>query len=307
MNRLDPHPIAKEGLIGITDEASFPYYSCNGDGDRGCNEEVPGAMIRSALNGKRVVMTRAAHQLDELASALVSRGAIPVAYPCIAIAPPEDARPLDAALDAAAAGTFDWLVLTSANAAVIVGERLQAAGTERLSHLKVAAVGAATAGHAETWLGRPVDCLPPEGSASSAAGAAEVLAGVIQPGMRVLLAASEIARPELRERLTEIGAEVTAVTAYRTVIGEGGADLPTLLRAGQIDAVTFASPSAAHHFLIRLAQEGGRRADLAGVTIACIGGTTARAAESAGLRVDAIAREPSMTGLVEALDSAVSH
>jgi len=62
-----------------------------------------------SLAGKRVVNTRAAHQAAELDDLLRGRGAVPVSYPCIAIAPPADPAPLDAALrDAAAGASTGW-------------------------------------------------------------------------------------------------------------------------------------------------------------------------------------------------------
>ena len=63
----------------------------------------------STLVGKRVVITRAPHQADELAALLRERGAEALLYPCIDIAPPEDSAALDAALHTAANGGFDCL------------------------------------------------------------------------------------------------------------------------------------------------------------------------------------------------------
>ncbi|HEY7092102.1 MAG TPA: uroporphyrinogen-III synthase, partial [Ktedonobacterales bacterium] len=71
----------------------------------------------SGLQGKAIVVTRAPHQADALALLLAGAGAMPVFYPCVDIAPPNDPTPLDTALRAASAGDFDWLALTSANAA----------------------------------------------------------------------------------------------------------------------------------------------------------------------------------------------
>ncbi|MCX7671089.1 MAG: uroporphyrinogen-III synthase, partial [Anaerolineae bacterium] len=80
------------------------------------------------LQGKRIAVTRAAHQAGELDDLLRRRGAEPLPYPCIAIAPPADTGPLDAALRELAAGAFDWLVLTSRNAVDVLADRLAALG-----------------------------------------------------------------------------------------------------------------------------------------------------------------------------------
>src|SRR5687768_9095430 len=114
------------------------------------------------LAGKRVVITRAAHQSSELADLLQQRGAEPVLYPCIAIAPPEDTAALDRALEAVARGDFDWLVLTSANTVLRLAEHLEVSTFQRPSFagLQVAAVGAATAEAAEKLLSVMVNVLP---------------------------------------------------------------------------------------------------------------------------------------------------
>ena len=64
------------------------------------------------------------------------------------------------------------------------------------------------------------------------------------------------------------------------------------------DGVTFASPSAARRYVAL----GGA----VGVKVAVIGETTAAGARAAGLRVDAVAAEPSMAGLAAAAASMVS-
>lgn len=78
----------------------------------------------SPLAGKRVVNTRAPHQAAELDRLLTEHGAIPLSFPCIAIRPPSDVGPLDAALSRLVKGTFDWVVFTSANTVEAVAGRL---------------------------------------------------------------------------------------------------------------------------------------------------------------------------------------
>lgn len=98
------------------------------------------------------------------------------------------------------------------------------------------------------------------------------------------------------------GACVTTVTAYRTVMGQGGVDLPTLLRRHEADAVLFTSPSTVDNLALRLAAEGGEWSSLQGVCIGCIGPVTAQAAEERGLRVHVRPDEHTLSGLVEALE-----
>jgi uroporphyrinogen-III synthase len=74
----------------------------------------------------------------------------------------------------------------------------------------------------------------------------------VQPGERVLIPQSEIASPDLAEALRAKGAIVTTVTAYRTIAGSGGVNLPALLARGEVDAIVFASSSAVDGFFARL-------------------------------------------------------
>jgi uroporphyrinogen-III synthase len=251
-----------------------------------------------ALAGRRVVVTRAPHQAAELAALLEAEGAEAILYPCIDIAPPEDASPLDDGLRRAAAGEFDWLVLTSRNTVLALARRLDALGMSpsMLSGLRVAAVGPSTAAQSADLLGLTPSVVPDEHVAEALA---DALAG--RSGARVFLPQSSRARPVLAEALRGAGMDVTAVDAYITVIGSGGADVPALLRAGEVDAVTFTSSSTVENFLARLTAEGATLSDLGGVVVACIGPITARTARTCGLAVDAMPEDYTLGGLVAAL------
>lgn len=283
---------------------------------------------QSALQGKRIVLTRAAHQLDEMEELLRRRGAVPLAYPCIAIAAPEDLAALDAALADLLAGAFDWLVLTSQNAVIALADRLKPSafsGPAALGHgmlcpntpfpiggergqgagwnegrFAVAAIGAATAEAAGRLLGLSVQLMPDEFVAEALA---EALAGRLRAGGRVLICQADIGRPVLAAALRARGIAVTSVVAYRTVIGSGGVNLPRLLADRQVEAITFTSPSTVHNLFVRLAAEGGDAGHLAGVCVACLGPVTADAARSHGLPVHVLPNTHTIPALVEALEA----
>jgi uroporphyrinogen-III synthase len=244
------------------------------------------------LSGKRVVVTRALRQSEELNSLLRAKGAIPLPYPCIAFVPPEDSAPLDKALQS----QFDLLLLTSANTVTALAERLS--NGNPFSHLRVIAIGTATARAVQSELGLDAEIVSEDFAADKLA---DFLGDV--SGLRIFLPQSDIASPSLAQRLTDAGAHVTAIPAYRTVPGSGGIDLPALLNAGEVDAITFTSPSTVENFVHRLANEGGSRAQLTGVIIACIGPTTAQAAQHHELTVTIVPSEHTAAGLVDALES----
>ncbi len=252
------------------------------------------------LAGLRIVNTRAAHQAPALTQLLEAQGAEVIHYPAIRIEPMADTGPLDEALRAAASGGFDWLVLTSANTVYVLAQRLEALGIspqQLVDHgLRVAAIGPATAQEARERLGLVADLLPERYVAESLADALQVA-----PGTRILLPQSAIARPVLAERLRAAGAAVTALPAYRTLLGTGGDPLPEYFWEGSVDAVTFTSASTVHQFIKRLKLENGSPGMLVDVVVACIGPVTAEAARRHDLPVKVVAREHTLEGLVEAL------
>jgi uroporphyrinogen-III synthase len=195
-----------------------------------------------------------------------------------------------------AAGDYDRLVLTSANAVHILAQRLAALDIS-LPALPVAAVGPRTAAAAEALLGSKVTLVADKH-------VAETLAATVapMPGERILLPQSAIARPVLADLLRAAGAEVTVVDAYRTVLGQGGDAVPVMLAAGQIDALTFTSSSTAANFLKRLENEGGDRRDLTGLCLAAIGPVTADTMAELGMPADVMPASYTLSGLVTALD-----
>jgi uroporphyrinogen-III synthase len=252
----------------------------------------------SPLRDKRIINTRAPHQAADLDELLQARGAQPVPYPCIDVAPPEDTTPLDEALRAAAEGRFDWLVLTSENTVITLARRLSSLGIapQKLSSIRIAAVGPKTAGSIGERLGLAVELVPDEHVAEALA-AALVGAG----GKRVLLPQSQIAREVLANDLRAAGFEVTAPVAYHTVRGSGGADVPALLKEKAIDAVIFTSASTAHHFADRLEAEGGSLDSLAGVCLVCIGPVTAAAVGNHGLTPTVVPTTYTLEGILDAM------
>ncbi|MCB0055976.1 MAG: uroporphyrinogen-III synthase [Caldilinea sp.] len=267
-------------------------------------------MSQNGLRGRRVVVTQAEHQAPALIGLLEARGATALPYPCIAIVPPADIAPLDECLQRLAGGAFDWLVLTSANGVRIVAERLDALAIapDRLDTLRIATVGAATAEAVQAELGLPVALVPDE---QVAEGLAAALAAAMQPNARVLLPQAELARSILAEQLATAGARVTQVVAYRTVRGTGGVDLPALLAAGAVDAVTLTSSSTFRNLLARLASPGSPSPSsallpgdlLSGVCLACIGPVTAETVRAAGFDAAVVAADQSLEGLVAALEA----
>ena len=248
-----------------------------------------------ALEGRRIAVTRAPEQAVELARLLAAHGAEVVLCPLVAFEAPKDTGPLDAAL--AQVAEFDWLLFTSQNAVRFFDERRRALGVPfHWGRPRVAAVGPATAKAARD-LGYAVGHVAQE---ATGRGLAEGLAENVR-GQSVLLPRSDKARADLPKTLAEAGARVTDVVAYRTVAP--GADAEQALaqiRAGHVDAVVFASPSAFE----RLAEQVGMvtlHEQTGHVALAAIGPVTAEAIRQAGLPVAVVPSKPEPAALVDAL------
>ncbi len=247
-----------------------------------------------------MLVTRAREDQAALGALLRSRGAKPVALPCIEFEEPRERAPLDAALARLMAGERpDLIVLSSPQAAQRLFAELTAQGLPP-EGLAFAAAGDGTARLLQT-LGA-TDVVAPEGGAG-----AEALLRLLSAraaGLRVLLPRAEEGGSELPSGLRALGASVEEVTLYRTVpAGELDAGAEALLRRGAIAAIAFASGSAARGFASLFADDAGKLA--AACAVACIGRSCADAALAAGLRVDAVG-EGGLEGLVDALESALA-
>jgi len=252
------------------------------------------------LFGRRIVVTRSREQAPELVDMLEERGAEAIQTPTIRIAPPEDFEALDGAC--ADAGSFDWLVLTSANAADAFFDRLLQRGDARdLKGVRLCAIGAGTAQRLGRY-GLRADLVPDEARAEGVFDALKA-AGPLT-GSRILLPRADIAREVLPDQLRDAGAIVTDVVAYRTVLagGERDADhdIYRMLLDHQIDAVTFTSASTVRNFARMLGEE--EAADLLNTTVvAAIGPVTAEAAQQLGIRTTVIPKKYTIPDLVDAL------
>lgn len=255
-------------------------------------------MTDRPLQGLKVANTRASHQAASLTKLLEAQGAEVLPYPAIAVEPVRDTTMLDEALRAAVDGAFDWLVVTSSNTVLALSARLAELGfkPQALTELKIAAIGPSTADTLQGELGLEANVIPDDYVAESLADALSISAGE-----RIFLPQSALARDVLAERLQAAGAEVTAVDAYRTLVGRGGVPLPEYFWRGDVDVVTFTSASTVHNFIRRLKRENGSAGMLVDVVVACIGPITADAARAHDLPVTVVPAEHTIERMVEAL------
>lgn len=256
--------------------------------------------------GRRVLVTRAQEQAAEMAGALRATGAMPVVIPMIELAALESAA--DTAAIERAIGSVDSyssLVFTSSNAVRFFVRALEAgrgaAGSGLAASLRVFCIGDATA-RAALDAGLPVHLI------ASGRGDAEALLAQLLPALssgreRVLIPRSQIGRSVIADGLRAAGAEVDSVAFYenrRPAIDE--ASLRAQLVAGELDGLTFTSPSTVDHFLACLDDQS--RAAAGHCMIAAIGSTTARRLEEVGLPATVVPDRPDVAAMIEELVAA---
>ncbi|HUV68050.1 MAG TPA: uroporphyrinogen-III synthase [Terracidiphilus sp.] len=247
------------------------------------------------LAGRRVLVTRAAHQAGRLSEGLRALGAEAVEVPVLEIRPPASFGPLDKSLRQLE--HYDWLILTSSNTVRAVGERAAQLGLrlEAPATLKVAAIGDATAA-ATRKAGLPVTLVPESYVAES------LLKGLTRlvAGRRVLLARAAVARDLIPEMLRKAGAEVDVVDAYRNVLPEAAPEQLLGAFSAKIDAVTFTSSSSATH-LAEAAREAKIGFPFRGVAAISIGPITSQTLRELGWKPALEADPCDIPGLIAAV------
>jgi uroporphyrinogen III methyltransferase/synthase len=269
---------------------------------------------RKPLAGKCVVVTRASEQAGDFTAQLAGLGAAVLHLPTVAFADPTEFVLLDAALRAL--DRIDWIVFTSENAVKFLKRRADTLGIDTSGvdpRPAVAAVGPATA-QAALAAGFGADYVAKKHSGAGLA--AEMQTQLT--GRRVLLPRSDLAQGDLPRALREVAAQVIEVVAYRTVAPGVGTSVPSgrirgdedsgaasgdamgRIRRGDVDVITFASPSAFHHFR-ELIDAETMQSFAARVSFAAIGPTTARAIREAGWLAPIEAAESTAQGFAEAI------
>jgi uroporphyrinogen III methyltransferase / synthase len=279
--------------------------------------------IRSALAGRRIVVTRAPGQSEGLKQHLAKvHGAAVIELPCVEFRELEETGPLDNVIRSLK--DYAWILFTSQNAVRFFARRCRtlriefgAFGDRRP---KIGAIGPATA-EAAAAEGFSPDFVPPAGTGRSFAGIfKECVRGVAGlesknpalnfarelTGMKVLIPRSDSASrdhgvADWTEVLREAGAEVTSIVAYRTRMPESlrGPQLDEVLRAGA-DCFVFASPSAFKNLARSVSADDLRRL-ASSAAFAAIGPTTAAAIRAAEIECAIESPKPDVVSVATAI------
>jgi uroporphyrinogen III methyltransferase/synthase len=241
------------------------------------------------LFGKRLIVTRPREQAGDLVRRIEASGGEALLAPSIRI------RPLPEPNLSGLEQGYDWVLFTSVNGVRCFRAALRASGYDlrRVGNARIAAIGPETARAVEE-AGLKVDFMPTRYVAE------QVAAEFPEPiaGKRVLIPRARLARELLPELWRQEGATVDVVPVYESVPDDGEVEeLRSLLRAREVDGVTFTASSTVEGFLNRFGD-----LDLSFLMVVCIGPVTAETARKAGLRVDVVAHEYTVDGLMHALE-----
>jgi uroporphyrinogen III methyltransferase/synthase len=248
------------------------------------------------LFGRRIVVTRPTGDSEVSARDLEALGAEVVLAPTVEILPLNDPTPLDKAIDGLT--RFDWLVFTSANGVRHFVDRLPARGLDlrALGHMRLAAIGPATAAALEALRLR-ADLLPDSYRSEALAESLAARAG----GKSILLARADRGRTVLIDELASV-ARVEQVAVYRNA---DAASLPEeaaqRLDEGSVDWVTVTSSAIGTRLHQLVSASACERIARGEIRLASISPVTSDTLRRLGWPVAAEAREYTWAGLVDAI------
>lgn len=247
----------------------------------------------AVLLGRTVLVTGTAAVAGPMVAGFRDHGAEAHHVATIVNAPAHDERRLADAIAATRRGDYAWLIVTSGNAVDAIGRHARAG--DGSWPVRTAVVGATTARRMRD-LGFDVTVEPED---QRGAGLLAAMAGIDLAGQRILCLFGDRARATIPDGLRARGARVDIIEAYRTVpVADLALEIRRLVRAGAVDAVTFASPSSVSALRALL---GVDLAALSGACLVAIGPTTATAMDAAGMPAHAVAVRPDVDGVVQAV------
>ena len=251
------------------------------------------------LFGKKIVITRTRDKSGILRKKLAGLGAWVLEMSVIEIRPVQNYSKLDQAIQKIK--NFDWLVFTSTYGVHAFFERLKNThhkDARCLDGIKIASVGSETS-DALRKEGLSTDLEPKRFETSAIAEEFKRRFKDLK-NKKILLLRTNIAPPELEEKLKKMDASVSRVTAYRTHFPrQAPADVKKELLSGSVDYVTFTSSSTVSNFIRLLGLKNIKR--LSKIRLASIGPVTSKTLRSYGLRPGCEAKKFTIDGLIHAI------
>jgi uroporphyrinogen III methyltransferase/synthase len=249
--------------------------------------------VKLPLEGCRILVTRPAGQADSIIDDITQRGGEAMHLPLIEIVPATDTQELKIAITEA--WSFDWIVFTSVNGVDHFCRELRLLGRDprALGTAQIAAIGPATATALENH-GFVCDLIPARWLSEGFVAAFKH----DRNKKRFLLIQAERGRDVLRKELLAAGHEVRQVAAYASQATT--ADQQTVVRMIEQFPVTWILLTSSFIAETAISVFGSY---LHSWKIASISPITSSKLTQLGYPVTAEATEPTMTSLLDAIES----
>ncbi|MBT2578977.1 uroporphyrinogen-III synthase [Bacillus sp. ISL-8] len=222
----------------------------------------------NALAGKTVLITRAQHQAKQMSVAVKERSGIPLEIPLLRM---EGTSHRQIQHIAGQLHSYDWVIFTSKNGVAFFLDGLE---TKIPLTIKIAAVGVKTKLELEKR-GYQVHFVPTSFVAETFA---EEFLKELSGNEHILFPKGNLARDVIPVKLREFGVFLDELIVYGTKVNvEKKQELITALKLGEVNIITFTSPSTVDSF-VRLLEGTNWREWTKKCTIACIGPITEKEA-----------------------------
>jgi len=252
------------------------------------------------LNGAHVLVTRPAHQAENLSRLIEEQVGVAVRFPTLAITALDDSCMIQNTL--AHLDRYQWLVFISANAVTMHSYYSDGGKIKKFKSVRIAAIGKATA-QALALAGLPVDLVPENGYNSEALLAMPQMQQI--NGQRYLIVRGKGGREELATTLRSRGATVEYLDVYKRIIpGVDSSQVSLLLAQDKLDVVTITSAEALQNLLIMLEEKHHQR--LFEAPLVVVSNRIRQIAADMGFKRIAVTNSPSDVAILETVTMCVT-
>ena len=252
------------------------------------------------LNGAHILVTRPAHQADNLSRLIEERGGAAIRFPTLAIVPLDDSCAIQNTL--ARLDRYQWLVFVSANAVTMHSYYSDGVKMDKFKPVRIAAIGKSTA-EALVLAGLQVDLVPESGYNSEALLAMPQMQQI--EGQRFLIVRGEGGREELATTLRSRGAYVEYLDVYKRITPNiDNSQVSLLLAQDKLDVITVTSGEALQNLLIMLEEKHHQR--LFEVPLVVISNRIRQIAADMGFKRIAVTSCPSDLAILETVTMCVT-
>jgi uroporphyrinogen-III synthase len=247
------------------------------------------------LEGLRVLVTRPAHQAENLCRLISTQGGVAVRFPTLAIVEPDNLAAVQSTLQHL--NDFTWMIFTSSNA-VNFALKANSGKIAEFKARQIAAIGKATA-DALKLAGLSIQALPEQNYNSEALLALPAMQNV--QGQKMLIVRGEGGREELANTLRARGADVCYLNVYkRTIPNSCNNDVSLLLEQQQLDIITATSVETLQNLLIML--DTKYHSQLFALPLIVVSDRIKQVANEMGFKRIAVARSPSDEAILETIN-----